>query len=48
MCFKQHSVQKYVFGSKTLKNIEKDALHFNMYDAVYYFSDGKFSKIEKP
>ncbi|MDG2227170.1 MAG: hypothetical protein P8L20_05505 [Flavobacteriales bacterium] len=33
---------------KTLKKIEKDALPFNMYDAVYYFSDGKFSKIEKP
>lgn len=32
----------------SLKNIQKDALPFNMYDAVYYFNEGKFFKIEKP
>ena len=32
----------------SLKNIQKDSIPFNMYDAVYYFNEGKFFKIEKP
>ena len=31
-----------------LKNIQKDSLTFYMYDAVYYFNEGNFFKIEKP
>ena len=32
----------------SLKNIQKDSIPFNVYDAVYYFNEGKFFKIEKP
>ena len=32
----------------SFKKIQKDSLPFHMYDAVYYFNEGKFFKIEKP
>ena len=31
-----------------LKNIQKGSLPFDNYDAIYYFNEGKFFKIEKP
>ncbi len=49
--FKDNNGASYYYKNpklQSLRNIEKDALPFNMYDAVYYFNDGKFFKIEKP
>ncbi len=49
--FKDKNGASYYYKNpklQSLRNIEKDALPFNLYDAVYYFNDGKFFKIEKP
>jgi len=49
--FKDKNGASYYYKNpklQSLKNIQKDAIPFNMYDAVYYFNDGKFFKIEKP
>ena len=49
--FKDKNGASYYYKNpklQSLKNIQKDAIPFNMYDAVYYFNEGKFFKIEEP
>jgi hypothetical protein len=49
--FKDKNGASYYYKNpklQSLKNIQKDSIPFNLYDAVYYFNEGKFLKIEKP